>query len=270
MSLQETQNLLVSALSPDCDAATRQAAAERIRACQPLSTEERLAIYRHHVSQAHIDALAGLFPVCRAIIGERGFAHLARSYCWRTASPEADLNHYGETFPAFLAATTRTLASFRDLPYIEDLARLEWHYHAAWYRPDDAAFDFQSFDAASRQAERIVFCPSASLALVASRFPIREIWHRHRDGGDTASVNAPDGSEHLCIHRAGFQVAIHRIDAAVYRLLSACLRHRTLADLSTDPATRQALNRLPGLIARGWITGFRRLGQAQQDGQARV
>ena len=80
---------------------------------------------------ARIEALRRVFPVCLAILGERSFSGLAREYVRDNPSRCPDLNSYGEGFANFLAIhipCIEILAAFRYLP---DLARLEWHWHAA-------------------------------------------------------------------------------------------------------------------------------------------
>jgi hypothetical protein len=175
---------------------------------------------------------------------------LAREFAWRHRSRGPDLNGYGEALPEFLGMALDRRPALAALVYLPDLARLEWLWHRVHFSADDAAFDFVAFAAASeRHAERIRFQLSHSLGLLSSPYPVLEIWQRHREGSETRSVAALSAPQHLCIWRRELEPRVAAIDADCLRLLQQCGAGRGLAEL--DEAER-----LPELIAQGWICGF--------------
>jgi hypothetical protein len=96
---------------------------------QPSAT--RFAVYRNNVVLGLIDALKAAFPVVCALVGEDFFAAMARAHAVETPPASPVMHDYGADFPAFIAR----FAPAASLPYLADVARLEWAwveaYHAA-------------------------------------------------------------------------------------------------------------------------------------------
>jgi hypothetical protein len=243
--LADIQARFCAGLSPFADAATTLSARELIRQQGSLSSATRLDVYRRNISGCHVTVLEQIYPVCRAILGERTFATLAREYTWRVPSAESDLNHYGATWPAFAASRLDGLA------YLEDLGRLEFAWHQSWFAADDEVFDFTAFEHAATYPERLVFLPSQSLTLVCSEWPIHELWQRHRNGETPAEIDANLWSDRLVVARSGFETGVTPVSEAIFNLLSAIVGRLSLVQLDTN-----GLAELPSLIARGWIRGF--------------
>ncbi|MFX9866817.1 DNA-binding domain-containing protein, partial [Acinetobacter baumannii] len=77
-------------------------------------------------------ALRLAYPVCRLITGDDYFDALARRYRAACPSRDGDLNRYGDRFAAFLDG----FEPVRALPYLPDVARLEWSVHVATMAAD--------------------------------------------------------------------------------------------------------------------------------------
>ncbi len=250
MKLVEIQRRLLQGLPPGAPAERQAAACALLDPGGSLEPGQRLSIYRRNISGALLAALESVYPVCRQILGEGNFAALTRDFAWRHPSRGPDLNRYGEALPEFLGSALSRHPASAELVYLPDLARLEWLWHRVHYSADDPAFDFAAFAAASGQhPERIRFRLSHSLGLQSSPYPVLEIWRRHREGSDTRTVAALNASQHLCIWRQGLEPRVAAIDADCLRLLQQCGAGLGLAELTNT-------ERLPELIAQGWICGF--------------
>jgi hypothetical protein len=140
------------------------------------------------------------------------------------------------------------------VPYLADLASLEQHWHAAYYAAKDPDFDTDRFAAVAAEdgALGVRFQMSAGLRLLASRYPIAEIWRRHREGGETAAVTMEAG-DRLVIARADLRPTVEVVDRETFNLIHALCKGKRLGDLSAEG---RAIERIPGLIAIGWIVGF--------------
>src|SRR5204862_7472176 len=82
-------------------------------------------------------ALADVYPITRKLVGDEFFDGLAREYCRQHPSVSGDLNELGEHLADFVGAFAHT----QPLPYLPDVARLEWLAHVAHYAADHAPFD---------------------------------------------------------------------------------------------------------------------------------
>jgi hypothetical protein len=224
-----------------------------------IGATQRVEIYRDSSRRAREKALEAIYPVCRQVVGHRCFAGLAADFMNARPSRSGDLNVYGGDFPQHLQTHVDLRGSFAGLPYLSDLARLEWHWHAVYYAPDDPAFDVPGFTAltVAGHAEDAWFHLSAALRLFASDYPVREIWRRHRETRDTASV--PVGArEYSVIHRDQFRPEIDAVEPRTFRLLDAVSKGRSLAELAADELP---VEQIPHLIASGWVTDFSTSGE---------
>ena len=97
----------------------------------------RFGIYRGNARANAARALAATYPVIGKIVGGEFFSGLAREYESSFPSVSGDLNEYGESFAAFLAG----FAPAQDIPYLADVAELEWRVHRAHYAADAEPFE---------------------------------------------------------------------------------------------------------------------------------
>jgi hypothetical protein len=200
-----------------------------------LGAEARLQIYRHHVFTTLTAALQAVFPVVCRLVDERFFGYAADQYI-RVEPPSGPcLFEYGATFPEFLAA----FPPCRDLPYLGDVARLEWAMHRALHAPDTAPLGPEALrSVAPETAGGLVFTLDASLSLLASRWPIDAIWRANQpDAAEQgAAVDLRAGGVALEVRRHGDGVAFRVIAPAVHAFRRALADGRPLA-----VATEQAL-----------------------------
>ena len=255
MLLSDLQHHVINGINPLGDPVEWQAVQQIITPARGLNTSECLAVYRNNITSARVRALEAIYPVCQAVLGEECFRAVARNFSWTRADSSADLNVYGNLFPEYLGAHEGSNLS--RLPYLQDLARLEWHWHAAYYASDNIPFPYESFAVASAQPERLCFTLAPGLSLLETDYPVREIWRRHRTREHTESVPGLEGPEYLCIHRTGRTIQVTQIDKEIYGLLENIQKGHTLEQLgSTDRPDESLVQLLPALTRRCWVTGF--------------
>ena len=102
-----------------------------------LSPGARVAIYRHHVVDTLTGVLEAAYPVVTRLVHERFFAYAADQYIRACPPAGPCLFEYGASFPQFLEA----LPPCRPLPYLPDVARLEWALHRARHAEDAVPID---------------------------------------------------------------------------------------------------------------------------------
>ena len=177
----------------------------------------RLAIYRSNLS-AHWDrALSSAYPVVRQLVGPEFFTALARAYGKAHPSQDADLNRFGAALADFLAHFEHVA----DLPYLPDMARLEWSLHLARYAPDAAALAapaLASMTAAQFEASRPLLHPAC--ALHASNWATVPLWLAHQPGGPPFPTQMGSAS-HALIARPQWTVELVPLSPAAYAALAA-------------------------------------------------
>jgi hypothetical protein len=187
-----------------------------------------LAVYRGNVSGNLAQALAGAYPVVRELLGAEFFEALARAYGRGHPSTSGDLNEYGAALAGFVERFPHT----QDLPYLADLARLEWRVHRAYYAADAAAFDssrLAKLSEATLARLRPMLAPGC--ALLASPWPVGRIWLAHRDPEPIALDAVLDGAgDRVAVHRVRWTVAVSVLAAGDHAFLAACERGATLAE----------------------------------------
>lgn len=113
----------------------------------PALNPAGLAVYRNNYRVGLIDTLAFIYPVCRQLVGEDFFSGLARAFIGGHPSHSGNLHLYGAGFGDFIAGFEHA----RELPYLADVARLEWRVHRAYYAADAAPVDSAALAAFPQQ-----------------------------------------------------------------------------------------------------------------------
>jgi hypothetical protein len=205
-----------------------------------------LEVYRRGMRGNHAGALTATYPVVTRLVGEAFFDEAARAYAAAHPSSSGDLNQYGGHFAAFLAAYPHAAS----LPYLPDVARLEWACHECEQAPDAAPFDFAALAAVAPAAHGgLRFTLHPSVRLVASAHPIVSIHAANapeRDG----TPQRTQGAEHALVHRVEGRARVQDCGQAGFELLQALARGARLGDTAAAPEA------LAGWVASGVISAF--------------
>lgn len=198
----------------------------------PLS--RRIAVYRNTVQASLTDVLAAAYPVVRRIVGERFFVALARRYIAQHPPRLPQLSEYG----AWMADAIAAAEPLRELPYLPDVARMEWARGESHFAVDAAALDPAALAAIAPDALpglRLQLHPATRV--VTSDFPIHRIWQVNQP--DVIDVPAVDMSiaEAVVITRPAMTVATRKISSGDAAMIEAFDDGATLAD-AIDAATR--------------------------------
>ena len=175
-----------------------------------LPAAQRLRIHRHHVLDSLASALAATFPTVQAVVGADFFRGLARAFIGRSLPSQPVLTEYGAGFPAFIAGHDAA----RDLPYLADVARLDWALNLAFHAPAGgrlAAADLAALPADRLPSLRLGLAPGT--VLVASPYPLDRIWAASQPGAAADPVDLAAGGVRLLVLR--------RSDDAAFVTLSA-------------------------------------------------
>lgn len=189
-----------------------------------LEGEERLSIYRNNVFSNFRGALRDSYPVIFRLLGEKFFNHAADEYVHSHPSASGDLHDFGGSFSGFLAK----FAPCTDLPYLPDVARLEWAWDQAFHAADHAPLALKH--ALQRMAAvppehyaGLHFRLHPSCTLLVSDYPILRIWQVNQaDYAGDQQVDLSEGSVRLALIRGSdFAVSILSLTAGEFAFLQA-------------------------------------------------
>ena len=225
----------------------RVADAGRWLAGDAPAVERRMAIYRANMVAAADKALSSACPVIRQAVGDEFFHGLAREYQRATPSTSGDLTDFGSTFADFLASFEHT----RSMPWLPDLARLEWAAHRAYGSadaPDWNAAALAAVDPGQQAAIRLQWSPG--LAVIESAYPIARIWTIHQAGyAGEFSVDWAR-AETALVARDGFAVTVAECAAGDAAFLAASLAGAPLGDAAAATLAHHPDFNLGALLGR--------------------
>jgi uncharacterized protein (UPF0276 family) len=200
---------------------------------------ERFALYRGNLSATWRRTLGHAYPVVLALVGEQFFAGLARAYGRQYPSDSADLNHFGARFADFLSG----FPPAAELPYLPDMARLEWAVHLAHYAADAQVLAPEALAALHPdQLEVRRFSLHPACALLASNWQVAALWQAHQDGeGQGMFPHDMQVASWALVCRPRWKAQVLVVDAAAHAALLVLQQGQTFgaaldAAFERDPA----------------------------------
>lgn len=180
----------------------------------------RAAIHRNNVQASLSAALAARFPVVARLVGAEFFRAMALHFIEQQPPRSPVLAEYGAGFAAFLD----TFEPARQVPYLGDVARLEWARHLAWHAADAAALPIERLAAVAPdrlESVRLTLHPAA--AIVASVWPVVSIWTTNAVDREVRPLGADAGSECALVTRPGLEVLVNRAPAGTDLLVASLI-----------------------------------------------
>src|SRR5262245_40935054 len=209
-----------------------------------LGVSARLAIYRHHVFTSLTAVLEATYPVVTRLVDRRFFALVADRFV--RAHPPAGpcLVEYGGELAAFLAQ----FPACGHLPWLPDVARLEWAMNVALHAPEAVALEPDALRALDpRAVARLTLHFEPSVTLLESPWPVDAIWRANQPEADGV-VDVGAGEARLEIRRVGDDVVFRALPAGTFAFRGTLASGRTLED-----AVERALDAEPGFDLAGEI-----------------
>lgn len=224
--------LSAPAVQPDADLT-------QIIESHPLGAAQQLAVYKNNVHSRLSEALAETFPAVLRLVGEEFFRFAAREFASAHPPRLPTLLGYGLHFPGFL----RDFEPAAAVPYLPDVAELEYLYLSAYHAAEAVPFSVTEFRAVIRtphHRSRLTLHPSARL--MTSPHPVSRIWEINvRAEPIEGRVEIAGEREHLLIIRPHARVEVRRVSAAAWRALSTLAHGEGYA-----AAVRASLDESPG------------------------
>ncbi|MCK5662687.1 MAG: putative DNA-binding domain-containing protein, partial [Thiotrichaceae bacterium] len=94
-----------------------------------LTAEQRFGIYSGSVHGILAQALGVMFPICKTLVGDAFFDKMCKIFIDQNPPDTSFFAEYGAQLPEFI----NTFEHVKDLPYLHDVARLEWVRQIIWH-----------------------------------------------------------------------------------------------------------------------------------------
>ncbi|NRR30966.1 DUF692 family protein [Oxalobacteraceae bacterium] len=160
-----------------------------LRQFKGAHSEHRFALYRGNLSAGWHKTLGAAYPVLCQLVGEEFFGGLSQAYGHAHPSDNPDLNRFGAHFGDFLASFPHVA----DLPYLPDMARLEWALHRAHYGASAVALTPEQIAAVPPdQIEAARFTLHPACQLFQSDWAVVALWLAHQPDGGAAFPDRMD------------------------------------------------------------------------------
>ena len=179
--------------------------------CPHYAVASALDIYRNNYRSNLQGALADAYPVTERIVGADFFRMVTRKFVELHPSRSGNLHQYGREMADFLAS----FSPAQTLPYLPDVARLEWACHLAYYAPDVPTFELARLQhiPANQYADLAWSC-HPSTCVMHSPYPLVEIWLAHQPGAnEDFNIDLGSGGGTVLVIRHDITVEVHALAA---------------------------------------------------------
>jgi hypothetical protein len=202
--------------------------AHRVAVPPGVDVSTRLGIYSNGYSARLQEALLEAFPAVANILGDGSLASMLLRYCPQIPTGWCNLNYVGRALPNFLLSDRLA----EELPFLPDLARLEWCvvecFHARVGEPFDLT-NTASWELDDWASAQIAFQPG--VALVSSPWPIHELRAARKRERFEIDVNLVGRPQSVWVYRQGFEVVTELLDEVEASIAQGLLEGRTLRDV---------------------------------------
>ncbi len=214
-------------------------------------TSRRFNIYRNNRATSLIENLEATYPAVLKLVGDSYFKAVARQFIDIHPPQSPVMFEYGENFGEYLCS----MPTAQQIPYVEDVARIEWLRNKAYHAPDAPLVNLS--DATDMSPDHLangvlVFHPS--VGLLSSKWAAGSIWSATvTDQSEKNQIRADIG-EHLLVLRHGFDVVQYIISEHEMQFLRSLAEGLNITQAAShvmeqdaDFNTGEALTKFVGL-----------------------
>ena len=228
----------------------------------------RFSIYRNNVVVGLTEILNDAFPAVRRLVGSEFFDAMAGVYVRADPPRSPILLGYGGGFPAFI----ETFSPAASVPYLADVARIEWAWKEAYHAEDASSLSASAFGEIPMEALpgiHLQFHPS--LRVVCSSMPALTIWRMNVADGVPGPVTFDGEGEDVLVIRPTVTVEVRSLPPGAIDFIGALRDGRSVleateATVARDPRFDLSAN-IAGLIEAGAFVGYELDKSTSQDAE---
>jgi hypothetical protein len=201
--------------------------------------------------------LQGRFPVVARLVGEEFFRATAKAFVSEHPPVSPVLMRYGGAFPEFLDG----FEPVSDLPYLSDVARLEWAWNVAYHAADAEPVSIEALAAVpEEQAADVRFTLHPSLHVIRSQWPAVTILTSHSGEREPEPIDAGAGGEDALVVRPALSVEVRRLPAGGASFIEAIAKGATVGQAAEAGAAVPGFDlsqNLAGLFQSAALTAIK-------------
>lgn len=210
-------------------------AAEGLRVAAGTDAQRRFDVHRNNSMSSLVDALAASFPVTQALVGEDFFRGMARERVLADPPRSPVMAEYGAGFDRFIAG----FAAAASVPYLADMATLEFARVQAWHAADAQPLAVQEFHdllAHPGRVAQVRFTLHPACRCLRSEHAVYSLWAAHQGLVDLADAELAgidvDTPQTVLVTRASWDVDVQLAPASTCQWLDALQRGLSLGDVA--------------------------------------
>lgn len=208
---------------------------------------ERLKIYRGNIFGNLTGALLDTYPLIEKLTGDGFSKSLIRAFILENPPREACLNRYGGALAGFI----ESFAPAKNLPYLPDVAGLEWAMNEAYYAPNDEALTPAALQNVPIEKLADVVLPlRSSVRLMDSRWPLLAIrdFCLKENRNEAETLDLDKGGCRLMIYRSGLSAEIVPLELSEHAFLQGIQAGKPLGE-----RLESVLKTFPGFDFQGFL-----------------
>ncbi|WP_018152432.1 HvfC/BufC N-terminal domain-containing protein [Leeia oryzae] len=193
-----------------------------------VTSQARVGAYQRNHLLNRVEALKASYPILLQLVGEPFFEAMAAAYVKATPAVSANLHDDGADFDRWVGQ----FPPAAHLPYLPDVARLEWALHRAYYAPDVSLFDPARLAEVPPDAVgQLCFRFTPATRLLTSAWPLFDIWAYHQPGQtESPPVNLAQGGGAVLVCRTSDGCMPQVLTASDASAIEAMLAGATFAE----------------------------------------
>jgi len=184
---------------------------------------ENLEIYLNNIEENLKGALDQTYQYTKILIGEECFNQIAYLYVRENIATSGNLDDYGKSFSQLVC---RKLSN--QLPYIEDIVKLEWLLQLTINEEDNNINNSDLFS--NDKLEKTKFRLHSAIYYFRSKYPIYDIWQL-LIGESIKEINYKAKGQNIYILKRGCKSLVTNISNQEYEFIENINKKRNLLDI---------------------------------------
>lgn len=202
-------------------------------AAEGMLNDHRFGVYRNNIFLSLAGVLEAAYPTIRALVGAENFAVLANRFIAEHPPAAPQLYAYGAAFATFVEGFD---AAVSELPFLPDLARVEWAVNEAYFAADSAPLLPAELGAvAPDDYGSLVLRLHPSAKLIESPWPVWHLW-----GAESLPDPWPEAPGRVLVQRPECKVDVLMLTPGEFAFVAGLHAGKPLGAAADDGADAEA------------------------------